>query len=207
MIHLDWVRITFPRADVVGLNDGGWLYPLQFTSDDNPKQEYFSYEIKQGVKLWNPDLPMPCLRSHQIDPHVCFSAIHLYRNLKTPLFIATNLVDGFVSQYANKLDLINKPYDNMFWIHNVINQTKESLSFTQSYFVPRCPSLHTFLGYGTPLTTANMWNRVKINGISLRDAFDTWYFSQNRTFKLMDEDCIYHPLCNDRYPPMPTNFM
>lgn len=206
MIHLDWIKEKFPDADVVGLNDGGWLLPLQFTSNNQPQREYFSQEIGPGSKLWKPHLPFPCLNSHQADPHYCYSATTLYRNLKTPLFIATNLLDGFVAYYANHIHQIKNPCDKLYWINSVINQTKESLSLTDSYFAPRCPSIHTFMGGGTPMITSNTWNNVKINGVSLRDAFDQWYFSQNRTFKLMEEGCSYQdPLCNSECPVWPNN--
>lgn len=206
MIHLDWIREKFPAADVVGLNDGGWLFPLQFTSDNLHQKEYFSQEIGPGSKLWKSQLPFPCLKSHQADPYFCFSAINLYRNLKTPLFVATNLVDGFVAYYANQINEIKKPCDKLYWINSVINQTKESLLLTKSYFVPRCPGIHTFMGAGIPTTTTNSWNQVKINDVSLRQAFDIWYFSQNRTFNLMEEGCSYQdPLCNKGCPSWPNN--
>ena len=206
MIHLDWLSDKFPEADVVGLNDGGWLNPLQFTSNNQPQREYFSQEIGPGSKLWNSLLPFPCLKSHQADPHFCFSATTLYRNLKTPLFIASNLLDGFVSHYANYIYKMENHCERLYWINNVINQTKESLSLTNSYFAPRCPGIHTFMGAGIPVTTSNSWNKVKINGITLRDAFDQWYFIQNRTYKLMEEGCNYQePLCNLDCPRWPDN--
>ena len=184
MIHLNKIKDMFPNAIVKGLCDAGWLISI----NSNNVYDIFKEEIAKGMILWKPNF----INYHNYIPE------NLYTNIKNiPLYIVLNNPDGFMVLIAN-----HTKYDQNI-INEIMEQNLKSLLIVDSYFVSNCEGMHNFIGGGNAETTSNLWNAIKVNNISLRNAFYNWYTNDMTNYKLIDnchetnifctKDCVKWP--------------
>ncbi|RWS16397.1 protein notum-like protein [Dinothrombium tinctorium] len=120
--------------------------------------------VKQGIKLWNGQVPSACKARYDAEPWRCYFGYRVYQTLRTPLFVVQWLFDEAQMTADNVATPISKAQWN--YIHKMGQELRKTLENVTAVFAPSCIS-HIIL-------TKRDWNRIKINGVSLPQTLRCW---------------------------------
>ncbi|XP_076373441.1 palmitoleoyl-protein carboxylesterase notum1-like isoform X2 [Tachypleus tridentatus] len=172
LVNLDRVADTLKSlnagVEVRGLVDSGWFL------DNEPYKPMECFDphtcapveaIKQGIRLWNGQVPERCKADYDPEEHWrCYFGYRIYRTLKTPVFIFQWLFD----EAQMTADNVVAPATKAQWdyIHNMGKELRRTLQNVSAVFAPSCVS-HMIL-------THRNWQYMKIKGISFPQALRCW---------------------------------
>ncbi|HEY7162489.1 MAG TPA: pectin acetylesterase-family hydrolase, partial [Acidobacteriota bacterium] len=130
MVHLDWLALQFPSAQVRGVNDAGWT-PAQALSLPIPQSVF---PVKEALQLWNGKPDASCAQANPTKKYLCYSS-DVYRFLNAPLMVQMSQYDPvFLSGLDVKFpfDPAEKVLADLF-----AAAVRDSLSNVNAAFSPR----------------------------------------------------------------------
>nr|CAG4640708.1 EOG090X02ZJ [Eulimnadia texana] len=163
----EFLRSHGSSAEVRGISDSGWfLDNVPYAPADcyDPARCAPLTAVQLGYNLWNAQVPESCRNQYPSQPWRCFFGHHLYRTLRTPLFVFQWLFDE-AQMTANN---VGPPMSKEQWdyIHAVGDDLRRSLSNVTAFFTPSCIS-HTVL-------TKRDWQTIRVGEITLPQALRCW---------------------------------
>jgi hypothetical protein len=194
-IHIDYIRTIIPKSvQVVGFPDSGVFLNMTASVTGGPSYTPHFENIfrMQNITSWT--MNQGCFKEFASMPQKCFFAEYVLPYIETNLFMANALMDTWA--FANILQLPCYLRDK-----NLNNCTSFELFHARSYESLMSMTFEPYYQIGSRhgcfLTvcvthggqdTDFMFSRVHIQSISMRQAFDNWFFKKGKfyTYDMMD---------------------
>ncbi|RWS28763.1 palmitoleoyl-protein carboxylesterase NOTUM-like protein [Leptotrombidium deliense] len=172
------------KVEVRGLSDSGWFLdnePFDFHTALGKSSSTFAVPskraakpcidtyncspvetVKQGIKLWNGQVPSACKSRHEAEPWKCYFGYRIYETLRTPLFVVQWLFD----EAQMTADNVGTPISKAQWnyIHRMGQELRKTLENVT--YVSIRPAI--------AVQIIKDWTRIKINGFSLPQTLRCW---------------------------------
>jgi hypothetical protein len=141
----------------------------------------------QNLSLWTMD--ESCFKAYPSEEHKCFFAEHVLPHVSTPIFIAQSMVDAWEMEYLLELPCFQRT-------GNLSNCSEVELKAVQQFSSEIASALQPALdGNSVHGLWADsclihggqdvdfMFSKALVEGQTMRETFDTWFFKNHRQFK------------------------
>ena len=172
LVHLDWLAEKFPKANVHGINDAGFI--VDFAPYD-PAIVPVNKVAQLAYVYWNGTVDESCAAANIGAEGLCYLGEHVYPQISTPLFVQISQADKFqlgMLGISVPLDDAEKEYMNRF-----AAAVRASLEPVTAAFSP------STLTHG--LLASSEYTSVRVGNISIQDVLGSWLFNVGGSTKVI----------------------